>query len=366
MKKYGYDWSWYSLDYLYSESGNDSPIDFSKGQDVRAKLKQYIKRSRFLSVLFNLRTRHRDHQLVKSYMKLGRKPDIVVFHENNCAEYFLKHNPNSGATKVLLWHQDDGIRMKMELQSYPKLQGGLFAKWLRKRACHIDHSVDGIVHISHIANDCFRQENPDISQSKLWSFHNGIDDSPIVQREKVTKFKYNLCTTGTVCHRKGQYLIVEALGMLTESVRSKIHVSIIGTGNDLSTLVNRVAELGISENITFCGVIPNSEVHNYLCGCDIYILMSNSEGLPISIIEGMRAGLGVISTPVAGIPEMVGTDNGLLIEPDANQLANVLQNIDHYDWEQLGKNSRKKFEEEYTFTHMLASYCDVLDKLTAR
>ena len=91
--------------------------------------------------------------------------------------------------------------------------------------------------------------------------------------------------------------------------------------------------------------------------------MSNSEGLPISIIEGLRAGLGVISTPVAGIPEMVKADNGILINPDSNELANVFSHIDDYDWTTFGKNSRKLFEEEYDFTEMISSYCDMMDGL---
>ena len=45
--------------------------------------------------------------------------------------------------------------------------------------------------------------------------------------------------------------------------------------------------------------------------------MSNNEGLPISIIEAMRSELPIISTKVAGIPELVSNNyNGLLIEPN--------------------------------------------------
>ena len=92
--------------------------------------------------------------------------------------------------------------------------------------------------------------------------------------------------------------------------------------------------------------------------------MSNNEGLPISIIEAMRAGLPVISTPVAGIPEQVEPlYNGLLVEPEAGKLAEVLNNITQYDWKQMGINSRKRFEKEFSFEQMLKSYCDMLDGL---
>lgn len=71
----------------------------------------------------------------------------------------------------------------------------------------------------------------------------------------------------------------------------------------------------------------------------------------------------MISTPVAGIPELVKEDNGLLINPDSEELANVFAHIDEYDWGTLGKNSRKLFEEEFDFSKMLSSYCDMMDSL---
>ena len=91
--------------------------------------------------------------------------------------------------------------------------------------------------------------------------------------------------------------------------------------------------------------------------------MSNNEGLPISIIEAMRAGLPVISTNVSGIPEQIEPlYNGLLIEPSVDELVKVLNNLPQYDWKSMGENSRKRFEKEFTFKQMMNSYCDMLDQ----
>jgi glycosyltransferase involved in cell wall biosynthesis len=110
--------------------------------------------------------------------------------------------------------------------------------------------------------------------------------------------------------------------------------------------------------------VPNEQVHAKLSNANIYILMSNNEGLPISIIEGMRAGLAVISTSVAGIPEMVKPGyNGVLVEPTVTSLLEVLKNIVQYDWEAMGANSRKRFESEFSFDKMKKAYCDMLDSI---
>lgn len=95
--------------------------------------------------------------------------------------------------------------------------------------------------------------------------------------------------------------------------------------------------------------------------------MSYNEGLPISIIEAMRAGLPIISTNISGIPELIHTDgescNGILLEPNVDQLVNVFCEMSDYDWEKMGKNSRMRFEADYTFEKMKIAYCNMVDSI---
>ena len=250
----------------------------------------------------------------------------------------------------------------MLLKSYPALKHSLFRKVMNKQFDFILRSLDRYVFIAKVGQENFLQENPWVNRAKTVFFHNGIDDKAIVPKERKDGFKYYLCSTGTVCRRKGQYLIVEALHQLNPEVKRQIHLSLFGSGPDLTVLQERVTEYHLESQVRFYGNVPNNEIHEKLCQEDIFILMSNNEGLPISIIEAMRAGLPVISTPIAGIPEQVEPlYNGLLVEPDAGKLAEVLNNITQYDWKQMGINSRKRFEEEFSFEQMLKSYCDMLD-----
>ena len=93
--------------------------------------------------------------------------------------------------------------------------------------------------------------------------------------------------------------------------------------------------------------------------------MSSNEGLPISILEAMRVGMPIIGTNVAGIPECIENGyNGFLLEPDEKQLSSLLKKLPEYDWERMGKNSRDKFEREFTFDRMMKEFCDMYDALT--
>lgn len=361
LKSRGYIFNLYSRDFLFGQSF-ERPVDFSKGLKFRSFLKKVFKTSRVMTVAFQIRERREVKKLVLKYIGLGRTPDVMVFHEMTGAYLYMKYRKEKSA-KILLFHHSDGLKSKMLLDSYPKLKNTWWLKKILKEYDWVNENVDRNIFIANIGKYNFIKENPRIAENTLVAFHNGIDDLPIVPKSQPTDYKYNLCTTGSVCRRKGQYIIVEALNKVSEEAKKMIHVSVIGEGNDLEELRLKTKMYGLENNITFLGYMLNKDVHEYLCGCDAYILMSSSEGLPISIIEAMRAGLGIISTPVAGIPEQVSDDNGILVNPNPKELAHVFENFDKYNWKKYGDNSRLKFEQEYTFPKMLSSFCDVVDGL---
>ena len=90
--------------------------------------------------------------------------------------------------------------------------------------------------------------------------------------------------------------------------------------------------------MTFYGNVRNEEIHSRITDEDIFVLMSNNEGLPISIIEAMRAGLPIISTNISGIPEQVTSFyNGILIKPIVSDLVNMIGK----QWEKILENVLK-------------------------
>ena len=150
--------------------------------------------------------------------------------------------------------------------------------------------------------------------------------------------------------------------MLPNVLRQKYHLTIVGGGADLEYCKELVEKNELSGNVSFTGAVPNSEVYKYLAKSDVFVLLSENEGLPISIIEALRAGLAVISTNVSGIPELVSNNNGVLIKPDAREFADVLA-TDKLDWKQMGKNSRELFEKKYTFDRMRQDYVDMVKSM---
>lgn len=311
---------------------------------------------------------HRAHRLnkvyIKNYIAENRDSDIVVFHDTRSCYNFCKNRKNKRA-KVVLFIHGDGNDTAMFRKRHPKLYGTREERELIKDLHYTYDQCDCIVWISKLAYDTFCHNHLEFAKKAL-AVVNGINDLPTIAKTPSTHHKYRLVCSGTVCERKGQYLIIEAMRRMDSNVLAETHLTIIGTGPDFSRLSVISEEYGLQEHVTFTGNVHNSKVPDHLAAENIYILMSNNEGLPISILEAMRAGLPIISTRIAGIPEEVDERNGVLIEPDVEQLTAVLNHLPDYDWKTLGANSRRRFEQEFTFTRMMNDYCNMFDGLQSK
>lgn len=309
-------------------------------------------------------------RLTDFYISQNRTPDIVEFHSDMECYQYLKGRKEHTAKTVMFLHSD-GIPFAMYLVYFPCLRNSRFYKnvW-RKIEWTVEH-VDKIVFIAQKGQDNFLKTFPNVDPAKTTVMLNGIDDLTVEQKQEVEEirnkkydFKYRLCCTGTINTRKGHLYIIEALHRISKEKLSNIHVDFLGEGPQKVVLEELVKQYGLENHIKFYGSVPNVEVYRHLAANNIYILMSQNEGLPISIIEAMRAGLPVISTRIAGIPEIVKDGyNGLLLNPSTEELVPVLERIDDYDWKAMGLRSRERFQSELTFDRMMKDFCDMFDSL---
>jgi glycosyltransferase involved in cell wall biosynthesis len=146
------------------------------------------------------------------------------------------------------------------------------------------------------------------------------------------------------------------------------HLFLLGDGTEtLGDIEALVTEHGLREKVTFVGF--TSEVVNYLKQADICILISHSEGLPLSILEAMSIGLPIIASNVGGICKQVKQGhNGFLVErkdvEDLTEKIKLLMNNPTLRRE-LGKNSRSLYETEFQLDKMvdktLAVYQSILE-----
>lgn len=124
-----------------------------------------------------------------------------------------------------------------------------------------------------------------------------------------------IISVGRLSPEKGQAGLLEAFAsILTHS--PDVDLVLVGDGPQAGALQARAEALGISNNVTFLGRLGERATLDQIAASDILVLSSFMEGLPVVLMEAMAVGTAVISSRVAGIPELVdeGT-SGLLFTP---------------------------------------------------
>jgi glycosyltransferase involved in cell wall biosynthesis len=143
---------------------------------------------------------------------------------------------------------------------------------------------------------------------------------------------------------------------------SNYNLKIAGDGPLLKTVKRKVKEEQIS-NVYFLGQINGNNKHNAFTSSDILFFPSYSEGMPISIIEGILYGLVIVSRPIGGIPDWVKVPaNGVLTDSlDPQDYAALIHTLceDKENMNQIGETNKKYAKSYFTpsaLTNRLLTY----------
>ncbi len=131
----------------------------------------------------------------------------------------------------------------------------------------------------------------------------------------------------------GRLAAVKNVGMLLEAfaqvvaAHPQVSLRIVGDGPERARLEQQAAQLGVAKQVDFAGF--RSDTDALLGAADAFVLASISEGIPMAVLEAMRAALPVVATRVGGIPNTVADGaTGILVESrDVAGLAGALTRI---------------------------------------
>jgi len=162
--------------------------------------------------------------------------------------------------------------------------------------------------------------------------------------------------------QKAHRVLFEAMA---QPALSALHLIVVGDGELRDDLKSRAETLGIAGRVHFLGA--RRDLGNILGAIDIFAMPSYWEGLPLSMVLAMGAGLPVVASRVAGIPEVV-TDgvSGLLVNPgDSAQLAQALSALvnDASARSKLGSAARAFVLPRFGIDGYVASVTALYDRL---
>jgi len=197
--------------------------------------------------------------------------------------------------------------------------------------------------------------------------HNGIADLPegheLHPRQDGSLAK-RLLAVGRLSPEKGFDLLLQALAELHQQ-DAGYSLTLMGEGPLQEDLDQQVKTLGLQGIVTFAGY--KKAAWQYYNQYDALVLPSRTEGIPITLLEAVRSGMPVFATRVGGMPEVLGAQSLLLIEPgSAFDIAKKLNDWNSrerkYRVEKL-KKLREVFKTHFKSEAMAGSYAVVYQSI---
>ena len=147
-----------------------------------------------------------------------------------------------------------------------------------------------------------------ISPHKITVVHNGVAQDPLprqaaIPRPAKTPGK-NVLFLGRITFQKGPDYFIEAAAEVLKHIPDASFF-MAGSGDMMPAMIERVAELGIGQNVHFTGFLQGEELEEIFRMSDVYVLPSVSEPFGISPLEAIRYGIPVILSRQSGVSEII-------------------------------------------------------------
>ena len=200
---------------------------------------------------------------------------------------------------------------------------------------------------------------------KVHVIHNGIDVGSVAGSEMCARVRRELriadhaLVVGTIARLdsvKDLHTLIRAVG-LQSTGRTPMILLVIGDGPERARLEASVREIGADSAVRFLG--HREDARDLLAACDVYANSSISEGISLTILEAMAAGLPIVATSVGGTPEIVDATCGRLVPArDAESLGSMLASLaaDPTLRATLGREARARVEQHFTLDRMVREY----------
>ncbi len=174
-------------------------------------------------------------------------------------------------------------------------------------------------------------------------------------------------TVGRMVPVKNHKMLIEALSLVRQEV-GDVHLAIIGEGELRESLAAYAADMGVSEYVS---LVKETQKIDYFYGAiDIFCLSSDSEGMPLTLLEALASGVPAVSTEVGGIPEVIesGVTGYLVPKGSAEFLAKRVVELlrDPAKAQQLALAGRAMVHERFPAEKMIRATETVYEQALGR
>jgi len=247
-----------------------------------------------------------------------------------------------------------GVLVVVQLHAEEQDQSG----YTRYVASRYDNLIDAYSVVSEDMRE--RLGNHHVSPSKVHVIYLGVDatseyDPGRTDRRLVElpPGRFNVLFPARLTSQKDPELALEVIAALRERVpETAFHV--VGGGDLLQRLVERVAQMGLRETVTFHG--PSKDMWGWYRSADAVLMTSRFEGVPLVVYEAMSMGVPVVASDTGATGEILDNDVGCLVPQGSevsvfvDALAGLAKDPGRRD--ELGRKARERVVANYTVEEM--------------
>lgn len=265
--------------------------------------------------------RRSDRHLLLHVAYLAEACQIVPWLEDQGIQHLHAHFGTNSADVAMLVHELGGPPWSFTVHGPEEFDRKLvigLAEKVRRCAFVVAISSFGRAQLYRLVDYEFWQ--------KIHIVHCGVDASFEALPKQVKQLSRQLICVGRLCEQKGQILLLEATRrLLAKGIDFQLVLA--GDGDMRRVLEGFISQNNLAKAVRITGWISGDEVRQEMIASRALVLPSFAEGLPVVIMEAMASGRPVISTYVAGIPELVRpTQDGWLIPAgDVDELVQAME-----------------------------------------
>lgn len=215
---------------------------------------------------------------------------------------------------------------------YRQLVDNDMGGWQRKANYKAIKKLAGVIVLSKSLKKIFEGM---INDDKIFAVENCVDDQYLLTDQEIeeklaaleNKQVLHILWLSNFIKSKGYPFVLEMAEAEKERVdaggEKRFHFDFAGKffeNSEKEYFENYVKNNKLEEYITYYGIVGGEKKRKLLKECYIFVLPTRypNEGQPISILEAMGNGMFIITTDHAGIPDIVGKENGIVLKSDAN------------------------------------------------
>jgi glycosyltransferase involved in cell wall biosynthesis len=283
------------------------------------------------------------------YRRVGAS--VVHLHHANVAMKGARAAKRAGASRVVMTEHSD-----------QQLRGG--ARYRRMTLDALPH-VDTITVINAELFEYFR-DDLGVDPGRMRVIPNAVDPcyaellrDPAARARLGLDDAFVFSFVGRLVPEKDVGVLLEALSIVRREVASDVRVVIAGDGEQRAFLQSRAQELGVAAQVAWLGAQPDART--CLALADAFAMSSESEGVPMALLEAMSAGLPCIATDVGGIGQVLAGGNGLLCpRKDPPALAAAMRRVveDPAFAQRLGRTGAASIAARYSVDSVVDRYLD--------